>query len=164
MKLYGEQNSEINDQTKQCAASDNYNDRRNLVVTLFDDTTYTLQIELYCAQQWGFDNSDQPDSFLSETTCDHKNYLDVWIDYDNNGVFDEYTERITTSNGYDDGYQTRFDLSINVPQIDRRNSVDGSRQMRIILRQDDQNRKPCYNTGYGEARDYTIQIRSKPDY
>lgn len=165
MRLYGEQNTAIDDTTKQCSATDNYNDRRNLVATLFDSTTYTLQIELYCAQQWGFDNSDEPDSTLSGTTCNHKNYLDVWVDFDNNGVFDEYNERITTSDGYDDdNYKTRYDISINVPQIDGRNSVDGTHQMRIILRQDEQNRQPCYNSGSGEARDYTLQIRSKRDY
>lgn len=36
--------------------------------------------------------------------------------------------------------------------------------MRIVLTQDEQNRKPCYNGGYGEARDYTIQIVPTPPY
>lgn len=165
VKLYGEQNTEIDDSTKQCSASDNYVDRRSLIATLNDDSTYTLQIELYCAQQWGFENPDESDSFSSDTTCNHKNYLDVWIDFNNDGVFDEYNERVTTSNEYDDdNYKTRYDISINVPEINGRSTVDGSHQMRVILRQDEQNRKPCYNSGSGEARDYTVQIRSKPDY
>ena len=166
VKLYGEQTTEIDDTTKQCSVSDNYNDRRHLAVTLFDDTTYTLQIELYCAQQWGSENSDELDSSLSDTTCNHKNYLDVWIDYNNDGVFDEYNERITTSDQHDDEdyHKTRYDISINVPQINGRSSVDGSHQMRIILRQDEQDRTPCYNSGFGEARDYIVHIRSKPEY
>lgn len=36
--------------------------------------------------------------------------------------------------------------------------------MRIILTQDERNRQACYSTGYGEARDYTIQIYQKPSY
>lgn len=165
MKLYGEQNTEIDDTTKQCGATNNYNDRRELAVTLFDNTAYTLQIELFCAQQWGSGNSYDSDSSFSDATCNHKNYLDVWIDYNNDGVFDEYNERISTTDRYDDNnYKTRYDLSINIPQIDGRTNVDGQHQMRVILTQDEQNRKPCYISGYGEARDYTVQIRSKPNY
>lgn len=165
MKLYGEQNTGLDDTTKQCSATNNYNDRRDLAVTLFDNTAYTLQIELFCAQQWGSGNSYDSGSSFFDATCNHKSYVDVWIDFNNDGVFDEYNERLSTTDRYDDDeYKTRYDISINIPQIDGRTNVDGQHQMRVILTQDGQNRKPCYNSGYGEARDYTVHIRSKRDY
>jgi hypothetical protein len=165
VNLFGEQGTQIRDEVKQCNAVNNYNDRSNLVATLFDNTAYTLRIELYCVQQWGYDNPYNQDSSLIETSCNHAQYLGVWIDLNNDGTFDENNERILPSNWYEDGQRTnQYDLSITIPKIDRRNYASEQHRMRIVLTQDERNRKPCYGTGYGEARDYTIQIISKPAY
>jgi len=165
VKLFGEQQTEINDVTRRCSTTNNYNDRRDLVATLFDNTDYTLQVQLYCTQGIGYRYSNDRDSSLSDTHCLHKNYIYVWIDFNNDGMFDEYNEQISSTDQYDtDEHRSQYDITIRIPRIDARNYLDGQHQMRILLTQDEHNRKACYNTGYGEVRDYTIQIVSKPPY
>ncbi|CAF4859580.1 unnamed protein product, partial [Rotaria magnacalcarata] len=59
---------------------------------------------------------------------------------------------------------TETDLRINIPQIDNRYFLSGQHRMRIVLTQDERNRRPCQSSGYGEVRDYTVQIIQKPAY
>jgi hypothetical protein len=165
VKLFGEQSTRITDETKQCSATNNYHDQRNLAATLFDNMVYTINVELFCVQQWGYGNSYNRDEYLFETICNRAHYLDAWIDFNNDGVFDESKERMTSSNRYkDDSRKDQYDLRITIPKIDGRSYLAGQHRMRIILTQDEQDRKPCYNSGYGEARDYTVQITPKPLY
>jgi hypothetical protein len=165
VKLFGEQGSQIRDEMKKCTSMNNYNDRNDLVVSLFDNMVYTLRIELYCVQQRRDENSYNQDSSFFETTCSRTQYLDVWIDFNNDGIFDDSKERMFSSDWYgNDRRKTEYDLNIVIPKIDGRNYLNGQHRMRIILTQDERTRKSCYNTGYGEARDYTVQIISKPTY
>ncbi|CAF1636624.1 unnamed protein product, partial [Didymodactylos carnosus] len=165
VKLFGEQNTQIDDSTKQCSSTNNYSDRRDLVVTLFDNMAYTLHIELFCVQQGDYENSYNRDSSLFDTICNRAHYLDVWIDFNNDDIFDESKERMSPTDRYrDDNHKTQYDLHINIPKIDGGYYLDGQRRMRIILTQDEQNRRSCYNSGYGEARDYTVRIIAKPRY
>jgi hypothetical protein len=165
VSLSGERSTEIRDGIKKCNSVDNYNDRSDQVATLYDNSAYTLRIELYCVQQWGNENSYNEDSSYFETMCRNPHYLDVWIDFNNDGVFDESSERIVSSDWYGDDRRTnQYDLSITIPNINGRNHLDGQHRMRIVLTQDGRYRKPCQNTGYGEARDYTVQIVRKPGY
>jgi len=165
VKFLGEQNTQIDDTTKLCSSTNNYNDRGDLVIALFDNMVYTLHIELFCTQQWGYENSYKQDSSLFDTVCIHEHYLDVWIDFNNDGIFDESNERISPNDRYkDDNHRTQYDLRINIPKIDDRNYLDGHLRMRIVLTQHEHNRRPCYNSGYGEARDYTVQLIPKPTY
>jgi hypothetical protein len=165
VNLFGEQGTQIRDETKQCNSVNNYQDRTNLVATLFGNTPYTLRIEVYCVQSLGYDNSYGQDASLYGTSCNHAQYLGVWIDLNNDGVFDETNERIIPSNPYEDGQRTnQYDLTISIPKIDGRNYLSAQHRMRIILSQDVRSRKPCYSIGYGEARDYTVQIISNSEY
>ncbi|CAF4266292.1 unnamed protein product, partial [Rotaria sordida] len=98
-----------------------------------------------------------------ETNCRNARYLGVWIDFNNDGTFDDNTERIVPNNWHrDDPRTTRNDISFTVPQIDGRCNVGGQHRMRVVLVQDERYRQPCQNTGYGEVRDYTVQIIQKP--
>jgi len=165
VKLFGEQRTEINDEVRTCNSVNNYNDRSNLVVTLFDNMVYTLRIELYCVQQYGYENLYRKDPSFLATSCNNIYYVDVWIDFNNDGIFDESKEQILSRNRYEDSRRaTEYDLSIAIPKIDGRNYLDGQHRMRIVLTSDKKNRKPCQNTGYGEARDYTVQIIPKSMY
>ncbi len=160
VQLFGEQNTQIDDPIKQCNSINNYHDRTNLIVTLLDNTIYTLRIELYCTQTSDYQHED-----LAERNCNHAHYLDMWIDFNNDGIFDETRERMISTDSYEDGYRkNNYDFTINIPNIDGRNYINGQHRMRIVLSQDETNRKPCYNTGYGEVRDYTIQIGPKYIY
>jgi hypothetical protein len=165
VELFGEQGSQIRDETKICNSVNNYNDRSDLVVTLFENMVYILRIELYCVQQRSYKNSYNQDSSLFESTCNSDQYIDMWIDLNDDGIFDENKERILSSDWHRDPQRkTAYDLDIVMPKIDGRYYLNGQHRMRIILTQDVRNRKSCYNTGYGEARDYTVQIISKPTY
>ncbi|CAF2949744.1 unnamed protein product [Rotaria sp. Silwood2] len=165
VSLSGEQNTRIQDDTKTCSSTNNYNDQSNLAVTLFDNTPYTLHIELSCVQQSGYDNTYSQDPYVFGTDCRDARYLGVWIDLNNDGAFDESTERMVPNNWYkDDPRMTQNDVSFTIPQIDGRYHVGGQHRMRVVIAQDERNRKPCQNTGYGEVRDYTVQIIQKPGY
>ncbi|CAF1054101.1 unnamed protein product [Adineta steineri] len=162
VKLVGEQGTQINDEYKQCNSMNNYHDRSNLVVTLLEDTPYDFRIKLHCIQQWNNKDSSIQDSSLVETDCNHTQYLGIWIDLDNDGTFDENKERILPGDwDEDDQYTTQYDLSLVIPKIDDNNYLSQQHRMRILLTQDKRNIKPCYSTGYGEVRDYTVQIISK---
>ncbi|CAF1097358.1 unnamed protein product [Rotaria sordida] len=165
VSLSGEQNTQIRDETKQCSSTNNYNDRSDLTVTLFDNTPYTLHVELSCVQQSGYGNTYSQDPYEFETNCRNARYLGVWIDFNNDGTFDDNTERIVPNSWHrDDPHTTRNDISFTVPQIDGRYNVGGQHRMRVVLVQDERYRQPCQNTGYGEVRDYTVQIIQKPGY
>ncbi|CAF4027033.1 unnamed protein product [Rotaria sp. Silwood2] len=165
VSLLGEQNTQIRDDKKTCSSTNNYNDRSNLAVTLFDNTAYTLHIELSCVQQSGYGNTYSQDPYVFETNCRGARYVGVWIDFNNDGTFDQNTEQMVPNSWYkDDPRMTQNDISFTIPQIDGRYYLDGQHRMRIVLTQDTRNRKPCQNTGYGEVRDYTVQIIQTPAY
>lgn len=165
VKLTGEQNTMIGDETTRCSSMNNYEDRSYLLVKLFDNTIYTLRIQLYCVESWGSGNSVRQYPSLVETNCNVAHFLDVWIDLNNDGTFDESKERfIDNDQRYGGSMKSSYDLSIVIPHIDGENYLDGPHRMRIVLTTDENNRKSCYNDGYGEARDYTVDIIRKPYY
>ncbi len=156
--LYGEQNTQIYDDLKQCNSVNNYNDRSNYVVRLYDNNAYTVHVELYCVQQ------DYRDSY-NQNQCNLPHYLDAWVDFNNDGIFDESREQVHSSSWYEDSNRaTEYDMKVTIPQIDGQNRLDGQHRMRIVLTSDERNRKPCQNSGYGEVRDYTIQIIPRSSY
>ena len=165
VELFGARSTQLRDDLKRCNSMNNYNDRTNLVVSLYDDTVYALHLALYCVQQMGNDNSYDQGEKLRGIDCSYVQYFGVWIDLNNDGVFDENTERILPTNWYEDGQRTtQYDLNIAIPKIDGRVYFSEQHRMRIVMTQDERNRKPCYSTGYGEVRDYTVQIIPKPMY
>lgn len=150
----------INDEIKRCSSLNNYEDRSQSVVRLFDTTVYMLRIQLYCIQQWNNNNLRQQDS-----SCSLAHYLGVWIDLNNDGNFDETRERFLHNHQINGIYDRRdYELSLFIPQTDGVNYPDGPHRMRIVLVRDENNLKSCYHDGYGEARDYTVHIIPKPYY
>jgi len=147
VNLYGEQHTQIRDDFKTCNPNGNYHDRTDKTVTLFENSYYTLQIQTYCTQR---------DAYGSH--CNQAKYIRVWIDFNNDGVFDEKQGELITSNSNEQ------DIRIRIPQINRRLNLNEHYRMRIIVTQDENNHQACYNTGYGEARDYTIRFLSKAVY
>lgn len=148
----------------QCNPANNYHDRSNVIVTLFDNMIYNLRIELDCVQADDYANLYNQDSQLADTRCNYAQYLGVWIDFNNDGVFDENQEMIPNSQYEQEERRTEYNLRISIPQTDGRDYLTGQHRMRIILSADQTMPKSCYNTGYGEARDYTVQIERKLDY
>ena len=157
MQLSGEQNTAINDEIKRCTSLNNYDDRSQLVVRLFDTTVYMLRIQLYCVQPWNNNNLHEQDS-----SCSSVHYLGVWIDLNNDGNFDETRERFLHNHEINGIYDRRdYELNLFISQIDGINYLDGPHRMRIVLVRDQNHLKPCFIDGYGEARDYTVHIIPK---
>ena len=147
----------------RCSPKNNYEDQTHLTIKLFANKIYTLQIRLYCVQPWNHEHSYGQDLSLIETNCNVHHYLDVWIDMNNDGKFDEIEERFAHNDNSNRGHIKReYTLSIAIPEIDRENGIRELHRMRIVLTRDENNRTPCYNNGYGEARDYTVQISPNP--
>ncbi|CAF4108937.1 unnamed protein product, partial [Rotaria sp. Silwood1] len=162
VSLSGEKNTQLRDETKTCSSTNNYNDRSNLAVTLFQNTAYTLHITLSCVQQSSYGNTYIQDPYVFETNCRDARYVGIWIDFNNDGTFDDNTEQIVPNSWYrDDPHMIQSDISLTIPQIDGRYYVGGQHRMRIVLVQDARNRKTCQNSGYGEVRDYTVNIIQK---
>lgn len=81
--------------------------------------------------------------------------LGVWIDFDDNGNFDDEGENVICTT--DDGATGDYDLLI--PS----DATSGSHRMRIRIKYGGTNcGDPCGETAYGEVEDYTVNI-SCPD-
>ena len=119
------------------------------MVRLFDGATYTLTIQLYC----------QDPSYSLQNNCNVARYLEAWIDWNSDEIFDENREQIYSSDWDQDNDRTNvYNIPISIPTSDVRRNYQGRHRIRLLLTEDERNRKPCSNSGYGEARDYTIEI------
>jgi len=162
VRFIGEQYSKIDDDSRVCSSTNNYDDQHDLSVTLFDNKIYTLRIELSCAKQESSDYGNSYDDTPSDDSCKQASYLHIWIDFNDDGVFDENREQVSSTDRYNgDNRQSQRDLSISIPPIDGRQTVAGQHRMRVILNHDDRSRGACHNSGTGEARDYTVNIIQK---
>lgn len=158
----GEQNTEIDDDQRVCRSTNNYEDQYDLSAALFDNKVYTLRIELSCAKQESSDYGTAYDEPSSDNSCKQASYVDVWIDFNNDGDFDDIGERVSSTDRYNgDNRQPQRDLRLSIPAIDGRNTVAGQHRMRVILSHDDRSRGACQNSGSGEARDYSVRIIQK---
>ncbi len=79
----------------------------------------------------------------------------VWIDYNNNGVFDEPSERVFQINGFANFEATGLFI---VPA-----GVDINRTtMRVSMKYSNPGPSPCETIGSGEVEDYTINLIAAP--
>ena len=69
VKLLGAQGTQIFDEMKKCNSVDNYHDRTNVIAALFDNTVYTLHIELYCVESQNNQNFYGQDALLGGSRC-----------------------------------------------------------------------------------------------
>lgn len=161
VKLTGERGSQIEDRERVCSSTNNYDDQRDLTVTLFDDTSYSLRIDLACAKQES-DYGSAYDEPSSDSSCKQASYVDVWVDFNDDNVFDDARERLTSiDRSSSDSRQAQRTLTMYIPAIDGRYYLAGQHRMRIVLNHKEPSRGPCQNGGFGEARDYTIQVVPK---
>jgi hypothetical protein len=165
LELFGEENTRIQDEMTRCSPRNNYEDQDHLNVKFFANKMYTLRMRLYCVEPWNHGHSYGQDSSSIETNCNVDHYLDVWIDMNNDGRFDDVKERfIHNDNSNRVHIKQDYTLSIVIPEIDTASYVGDLHRMRVVLTRDDKNRKPCYNNGYGEVRDYMVHISQTPYY
>ncbi len=78
----------------------------------------------------------------------------VWIDWNQDLMFDDTTEKVYTSNSYSNG---PFSSTINIPS----GVAQGTYVMRIVVDNTSSPSDPCYGSR-GEYEDYTIEIVPRP--
>ncbi len=79
-------------------------------------------------------------------------YVKIWIDYDNNGVFDMATEEVAAFGPISNTSTGAY--TITVPT----SATPGIRRMRVMLVWNSSPTDPCGSYSYGETHDYNVQI------
>lgn len=82
--------------------------------------------------------------------------ITVWIDWDQNGVFDASEQIYTTTTGTSSALNT-YTIPVQVPA----SALSGSTKMRI-RNYGSSGTNPCNQTSYGEVEDYKVTIQSLP--
>jgi hypothetical protein len=90
---------------------------------------------------------------LSAGTYATSNNISVWIDYDQNGVFD-VAEKLGNVTPGPMPETATIDFTVPV------GAVNGNTRMRVREAWSTSDMDPCINYGYGETEDYTINIAS----
>ena len=156
VQMAGAYGSRIQDDTRvdRVAIDDQY--RQYLTVTLYEDTTYRLHIQLDC--------QGQSDRDSNQRGCGLSQDVSVWIDFNGNG-FDDGESRVLRrirSNKKRAG--NTFDFDLYIPVIDGGNTRSGSHPMRLSLTPSEQYQQDCGAVDNQETRDYTVNIVSKATY
>jgi hypothetical protein len=150
--MAGEHRTQIRDDPSTRAVYGN--DGRNqhyLAITLNEDTVYLLRIQLDCSEQRIRD--------AYELNCNLMYDVNVWIDLNDDGRFDD-SENAAPFRWPLDSYtpQGVYDLQISVPVIDGIKTKNGPHRMRLVVMLDEQYRRKCGDNNYRETREYTITI------
>jgi hypothetical protein len=152
--MAGQQGTEIRDETPTNGAIGDYQNRNYNTVTLYESTVNILRIQLDCAQQYRDDSLDYG--------CILAYHIDVWIDLNDDGKFDEVENRVHhRSLIHSQGPRGTYDLEICIPLIDGTNRKAGPHRMHLSLLPSEDYRKKCGNTDYSETREYTVNIVPK---
>ena len=154
VSMTGHQNTEIRDQAPANAViSDNQN-RHLIDVTLYESSVNVLRVQLDCAQQ--------SDNDLLNDSCSLTYHINVWIDLNDDGKFDDLESRahhplLISSQGQHGTYH----LEICIPPIDDTNTKVGRHRMYLSLVPSDDYRKACSSIDFSEIREYTVNIIRK---
>jgi bacillolysin len=79
----------------------------------------------------------------------YREYWNVWIDYNHNGVFTDAGEKVATGNS-----TTVLNLSFTVPTT----ALNGSTRMRVQMEYNTAPSSSCLTYTYGEVEDYSVNI------
>lgn len=151
--MAGEQESYIRDETQTDEIPEDNQYRQQQTVTLYDDTTYRLHVQVDCNGQWARGGNDY--------ACDLSQDVNLWIDFNDqgfNGVENQVSLRPWTGSNTQGG---AYDLELRIPAIDGRNTKSGSHRMRISLVPTEKYRRECGVVDLNEVREYTANIVPK---
>ncbi|EAZ96052.1 CHU large protein; uncharacterized [Flavobacteria bacterium BAL38] len=91
---------------------------------------------------------------FAETYNGGSHGLSIWVDFNNNGVF-EVTERLYNATATATGFTGTITIPVGTPLGDYR--------MRVRAWWNSLNPDPCSNISWGEAEDYKLSVVSEPD-
>ncbi|CAF3310940.1 unnamed protein product [Rotaria sp. Silwood2] len=155
--MAGEKGTEIRDDKPVTSLSPNYINQHHMAVTLFEHTVYLLRIQLDC--------SSQLKTQLTPTGCNLAQDVNVWIDLNDDGKFDDseigapYRWPVTS-------YMAEgiYDIQIYVPLIDSRYMKNGQHRMRISVSPSDYYQRLCGEHNYLETLEYMVTIIPRMKY
>ncbi len=151
--MAGEKGTQIRDDTPTNPLMNDYQNQHHMAVTIYEHTVYLLRIQLDCSWQL---NSD-----LFENGCNLAQDVNVWVDLNDDGKFDEseigapYHWPVTSYMA-----QGIYDLQIYIP-----NSMQiGRHRMRLVVMPSENYRRICDRTDYNETREYIVNIVPRTRY
>jgi hypothetical protein len=155
--MAGEQGTHIRDNIPtNTLISDNQN-RHHLAVSLYENTIYRLRIQLDCRQH--------SNEGFTEKSCNLAQDVNVWIDFNNDGHFDESESRVPHRWPlYSSIPLGIYDFEIQIPNIDGQNTKSGSHRMRVLVKPSEDYRRKCGLTDSSETREYTVNILSSENH
>ncbi len=155
--MAGEQGTHIRDDIPTNIALTENQNRHHLAVTLYENTVYRIRIQLDC--------DSLSSRGLFQPNCNLAQDVNVWIDLNNDGQFDESESRIPQRWPLHSYMPLGiYDLKIDVPTIDGQNTRSGSHRMRVVMKPSEEYRRKCGNTDYSETREYTVNIIPRTTY
>ena len=134
-----------------------YKNQHHMAITLFEHTVYLIRIQLDCS--WQLDRD------LFEHGCNLAQDVNVWIDLNDDGRFDDSEigapYRWPVTSYLPEGI---YDLQIYIPMINRIYTKNRSHRMRLVVMPSESYRRICGHSDYNETRDYTITIIPRMKY
>lgn len=153
--MAGELGTHIRDDTPLNTIIPQSQDRHYIGVTLYASTIYRIRIQLDCDQSSSRSTYHQ--------NCNLAQDVNVLIDFNNDGVFDESETRVPsrwplhTSVGLG-----IYDLDLPIPSIGEHGLRGGTHRMRVLVKSSDEYIYKCGSSGYQEIREYSANIIPRP--
>jgi len=155
--MAGERGTQIRDDLPTSTSLSDYQNRHHMAVTLHEHTVYLLRIQLDCSWQLNTE--------LFENGCNLAQDVNVWIDLNDDGRFDQseigapYHWPVTS-------YLAKgiYDLQIYIPVLDGTYKRTGVHTMRLVILPNDNYLRTCGRTDYNETRDYSVNIVPRARY
>lgn len=129
----------IDNSSTSCTGT--YSDYTNISTLLSPGTTYPMELDLM--------------------NCSFGTYpygTRVWIDFDQNGIFDTYELLHDSYNSLVSMVTQNVSFNITVPS----NAISGLTRMRIVIDEYNSTPSPCGAYFYGETEDYMVNISAPP--
>jgi hypothetical protein len=155
--MAGEKGTEIRDDKGATVLLNDYRSRHHLAVTIYEHTVYLFRVQLDCAWQLNTE--------LFAHGCNLAQDVNVWIDLNNDGRFDEsemgvpYRWPVTS-------YMPHgiYDIQLNIPLIDGRYMRTGQHRMLLSVLSSEDYRRICGRIDYNETREYSVNIIPRSGY
>lgn len=150
-QMTGALESRIQDDVLLSAAPNNDQYRQQeLSVTVYEDTTYRLHVQVECDRQ-----SDR---------CGLNQNLKVWIDFNGNDYDDGESRVLQRVRSNTNRLDNINDYELYIPAINVRNIQAGSHRMRLTVTPNEEYERDCGAIQYPQTREYTINVVPKARY
>lgn len=148
----GEQETYIRDETADMdsvsISFENVQQSSSSSLTMYGETLYLMRVQLDCPR--------------SESDCNLAHHVNVFIDLNDDGQFDEFENRVYSRAPIDsESIKHGYDVQILIPTIDGIHTKIGSHRMQINVLRSEAYRIGCSDMGFSEKREYIIDVIPK---